>query len=645
MKKIQKFNRIVGLVVVIGLLSPSLPMHAYNRDYTVEIANEALKAYNSVGEEGQVEEVKVPETLPDMLKAFVKPYAATFVAPSERAMLQRAFEQLALPDLPLDQSVIDEGTVKELELLRGGNRSEDTLINRLTQFNGDSLLSTVVGRKSMIEAITMPIDDLEQVTNRQRVIKLLTEKDFLRKRCFALLQKMKEAEPYLFEIYARNGITKGEEAVYPSPFMRMIGLGEVPSAITLGNRLFALLVPYAAAAAGITGGLTQHPGMPPALKPQFVAFSLIEAVSVPLIAGQVKSITHIIKNMQDRLIHVATFMRSAQALMQLLAGQKDVVRFMPQLDEALELVQSGPQASKKFNYLNKLLQKSAFDEGAPSALSSPGNVLVAYKYMVDKAIRGEYEPFMRVVGELDSYVALAQKIVAHKDQPAKFCFAGFEQNKDQPMIKATNFWNPFIDQKVVVPNTVSLGTGAERNIILSGPNTGGKSTVMKALMMSVLMAQAYGVAPAEDLKITPFSKLITYLNITDDTGAGVSLFKAEVQRASELMNMLKALPENQFAFVMIDEIFTGTSPDKAEQLSYQFMNKLSEFKNVIFINATHFKKLNVLEQETGGQVKNYHTGVITDDAGRVVKYTYKLVPGPTTVSSAQQVAEESGIEF
>ena len=96
---------------------------------------------------------------------------------------------------------------------------------------------------------------------------------------------------------------------------------------------------------------------------------------------------------------------------------------------------------------------------------------------------------------------------------------------------------------------------------------------------------------------------------------------------------------------MIDEIFTGTSPDKAEQLSHQFMSKLSGLENVIFVNATHFKKLTQLEQEMAGQVKNYHTGVVTDDSGRVVKYTYKLVPGPNVVSSAEQVAEESGIEF
>ena len=265
--------------------------------------------------------------------------------------------------------------------------------------------------------------------------------------------------------------------------------------------------------------------------------------------------------------------------------------------------------------------------------------------MVDKAIRSEYGPVMRLVGELDTYVALAQKMVAHEDQPAKLCFAQFEVGKDKPMIQAINFWNPFIDHAKVVPNTVSLNTGAERNIILTGPNTGGKSTVMKALMMSIILAQTYGVAPADSLRITPFSKLITYLNIADDTGAGISLFKAEVKRASELMNMLKALPENQFAFVMIDEIFTGTSPDKAERLSYRFMKKVSEFKNVIFVNATHFKKLTELEQETGGVAKNYHTGVITDDTGRVVRYTYKLVPGPATVSSAEQVVEETGIEF
>ena len=643
MKKFQRAKRFAGLLIALGLLAPTGQIHAYNPEYIKNVGDEALKAYSLIGEEQAVEkEATLPTEFGDFFKALAKPYESTFVIPAERAMLQQAFEQLPLEELPLKQEVIDQGTVKELELLRGGTRAEDSLINRITETTAGSYLSTIIGRKSMIEAISMPVDDMDLVASRQEAIKVLIDRPVIRNRCYALLQKMRAAEPYFFDMYKKDGLTKPEEMLYPSPLLQLLGLGEVPGAVTFANRMTSALVPFIGATAVAEAAFAAKY---PNVRAVMGLYSGYSALMVTVLAGQRKAVTHMIKNMQERLINVATFVRSSQALLQFLTTQKGLAGSLPELKTALELVQVGSRASSKFNYLIKLLRKGTFDEGAPSAWSSPGNVLVAYKYMVDKSVRAEFTPLMKVVGQIDSYVALAQKMVAHKDLPAKFCFAEFETGENTPILDAQNFWNPFIDPQVVVPNSVSLGTGNERNLLISGPNTGGKSTIMKALMMNVLMAQTYGIAPAESLRFTPFSKLITYLNIADDTGAGISLFKAEVKRASELMATLEALPANQFAFVMIDEIFTGTAPDKAELLSHQFMSKLSTFKNVIFVNATHFKRLTDLEKETGGQVKNYHTGVITDDAGRVVKYTYQLVPGPNVVSSAQQVAEESGIQF
>lgn len=643
MKKFQKMNKFACLFVAFGLLAPTAQMHAYNSDYATQMANEALKAYDWVEE--KPEEAKLPQSFTEFVKAAAAPYRFDYKVPSLASVLKRSFENFPVTDFATAKPVIDSTTVVELELLRGGTRSGDTFIDRVTSTGEAALLQTVVGRQSMIEALTMPVDDMAVVQKRQAAIKALTEKNILRARCLALLQKMKEAEPYLSDMYMREGLNNAEEALYPNAMIKLMQLGESPAAVTFANRLATTVgVGLNVAVSAGLGYYAKH-GTDQDLKLQATINAPLYGFLGLIAAGDRKRVTNEIKRIQQMMIHVATFIRSAQALFQLVGTQPGLLKSMPEISKALDLLQGGSRASSKFIYLNNLLRKSTFDEGAPSALSSPGNVLVAYKYMTDKAIRAEFAPVMRAAGEIDTYVALAQKMVAHKDMPAQFCFAEFVESKEKPLLDAQGFWNPFIDPQVVVPNNVSLGTGAERNLLISGPNTGGKSTVMKALMMSVLMAQTYGIAPAESIRFTPFSKLITYLNIADDTGAGISLFKAEVKRASELMATLKALPANQFAFVMIDEIFTGTAPDKAEQLSHQFMSKLSEMQNVIFVNATHFKKLTDLEQQTGGQVKNYHTGVITDDTGRVVKYTYKLVPGPNVVSSAQQVAEESGIEF
>ena len=171
-----------------------------------------------------------------------------------------------------------------------------------------------------------------------------------------------------------------------------------------------------------------------------------------------------------------------------------------------------------------------------------------------------------MVGEIDVYVSLADKISTYDGNTyAAYCFVDFIEESDKPILEVQNFWHPFIDAEKIVSNSVSLNTGNERNMIITGPNTGGKSTTMKALASSVLLAQTFGIAPASSMRMTPFGVICTYLNISDDISSGLSLFKAEVKRFQDLMKATKKLPNGSFAFVILDEIFTGTSPDKAEE--------------------------------------------------------------------------------
>ena len=62
--------------------------------------------------------------------------------------------------------------------------------------------------------------------------------------------------------------------------------------------------------------------------------------------------------------------------------------------------------------------------------------------------------------------------------------------------------------------------------------------------------------------MTPFAAFNCYLNVTDDLSAGLSLFKAELKRAKELLQTIRGLPTNRFSFTLIDELFSGTSPQE-----------------------------------------------------------------------------------
>jgi DNA mismatch repair ATPase MutS len=321
---------------------------------------------------------------------------------------------------------------------------------------------------------------------------------------------------------------------------------------------------------------------------------------------------------------------------------EEIATHMPKLREIAQQLNGSRRKSAQFNELCSLLKESTFAPGDPSFFSSQGNILMAYQHMVNETVRREFTDAVNVLGELDLYVALAKKMKIHQKLPVHYSFVQFTEG-NTPSISASRFWNPFLPIETVVANSIEFNANGMNNMILTGPNTGGKSAMLKALMINILLAQTFGISASDQLTITPFTKLTCHMNITDDTGAGISLFKAEVQRAHELMEMVRKLGKNESAFIIIDEIFTGTSPDKAEELSYKFVRQLSDFPNVIFVSATHFKKLTSLEQETNGRCKNYHMSVITDDSGNVVKYTYTLAQGPSPVNNAAQIAHEEGI--
>lgn len=652
-------------------------VNTYDQPFFNKIGEELLKGHTVVNEKPSEKPIVEQGLLVNAKKLF-KSWESNFVPLSRPNALNKVFGELGLGSDQLSiGGVIDHTTIQELEMIRGGSETAaNTLLRSITASYKQQTGLTVIGEKKCAEMLCAPLSDSNDLKVRRDIIKALSSDATLLQELSSSLQTMKESEQYILDFYGKDGISDAEKAAYPTALTSLMGLDEVPTIISCTNRMFAFMLsplwmPTCATIGtviAVTTALWPHYDPNDPLYPQaaFLASTIataawaqntnplmlkMQALFLPLSIpnmGVAKSIAHAIMDMQERVIGVSTYMRAAKQVTQMIDAHPELAVLMPQAHAQLQkLSNQDDSVSAKYAYLNALLHDaSTFDAGDPSYFSSPGNILVAYKYLSDKAIRSEYASVVNFIGEIDTYAALANKINMHAQyNNAPFCFVEFIDQSEKPELVVNEFWHPFVDPAHVVSNSVALNNGSERNMIITGPNTGGKSTNMKALALSVLLAQTFGIAPAASMQITPFSVLCSYLNITDDTSAGLSLFKAEVKRVQAIMDAIKGLSKGQYAFVMFDEIFTGTSPDKAEQLSFECMKKCSEYERVIFVTATHFKKLTELEKVTHGLIKNYQVGVITDEHGQVVQYTYKLVPGISQINSAQQVAEETGLTF
>ena len=294
--------------------------------------------------------------------------------------------------------------------------------------------------------------------------------------------------------------------------------------------------------------------------------------------------------------------------------------------------------SSKLHQLANLLLTNTFS-GEPSYFSFKGRVLAAYALM--KEIRQELAPALFALGEVDAYLSCAKLMEKHENKENRFTFATYV-DQDAPYINLQNMWHPFVSSEKAIANSIELGGQYTKNIILTGPNAGGKSTFSKGLATSLLLAQTIGIVPAQSLVFTPFAKINTYMNITDDTAAGNSLFKSEVLRAQQLLETINTLDKNKFSFSVIDEMFSGTSPKEGEAASYAVAKNLATNSNSIAVIATHFPKLKELET-TLGTFKNYQVRVIRYDDGSF-SYPFKLEEGAADQNVALDILQQQGFD-
>lgn len=182
-----------------------------------------------------------------------------------------------------------------------------------------------------------------------------------------------------------------------------------------------------------------------------------------------------------------------------------------------------------------------------------------------------------------------------------------------------------------IPNTVSWSS--HRHAILTGPNRGGKSTLCKAIGVSLLCAQSWGYAYATKMQLTPFSYIETALHPADELGT-LSLFEAEIEFAKTVLNH-----STEPVFVMMDEIFHSTNARDGLAASRVFLSQLYDLPNVTSLISTHYKEL---PTEFSDNVLPWAMDAMEGDDGKL-QYSYKLVAGVSDKSSVMEILEERGL--
>jgi hypothetical protein len=252
-----------------------------------------------------------------------------------------------------------------------------------------------------------------------------------------------------------------------------------------------------------------------------------------------------------------------------------------------------------------------------------GAVLALY-WKIKDVCASVMKPIIEYIGILDAWSSLAL---------SEYNIPEFRWNLDKPLINIEGFWNPMISKDTAVLNDIKCGgNNGCQNVIITSPNASGKSTCMKAIIECLLLAQTICLTPANKCELTPFKYIATYLNIPDTQGKE-SLFQAEMARCYKQIEDLKALNSSEFAFTIMDEIFTSTNHVEGIAGTYGVMRKMATFNNSVCLITTHFDAIKKAFSKDG-RFKNYHLPIIvkssdptdTSSSKSIIK-TYKLVEG------------------
>jgi DNA mismatch repair protein MutS len=208
-------------------------------------------------------------------------------------------------------------------------------------------------------------------------------------------------------------------------------------------------------------------------------------------------------------------------------------------------------------------------------------------------------------------------------------------------IHINNGRHPVIEKMIpgerFVPNTIAMDDTENQVLVITGPNMAGKSTVLRQVALTVIMAQMGGFVPAESADIAITDRIFTRVGALDNLSQGQSTFMVEMQ---ETANILHAASSK--SLVIMDEIGRGTSTFDGLSIAWAVAEYLHDANGhgVKTLFATHYHELTELADQKG-RVKNYNIAVKewNDD----IIFLRKLVPGGTNRSYGIQVARLAGI--
>lgn len=190
-----------------------------------------------------------------------------------------------------------------------------------------------------------------------------------------------------------------------------------------------------------------------------------------------------------------------------------------------------------------------------------------------------------------------------------------------------------------IPNDIVLNGGSNPApcSLVTGPNMGGKSTILRQTCISVIMAQIGCYVPASECKLTVVDKIFTRIGAYDLIIEGKSTFLVELEETADILNH-----SSEDSLVIIDELGRGTSTFDGTAISIATLEYISRIIKCRCLFSTH---LHLLCDEFSNDTKvlPFHMDLKLNNETKSITFLYKFISGTCPKSYGMNVAQLAGI--
>ena len=212
--------------------------------------------------------------------------------------------------------------------------------------------------------------------------------------------------------------------------------------------------------------------------------------------------------------------------------------------------------------------------------------------------------------------------------------------KEESFLILKDMVHPFLNvgqDNEVIPNDIIIGGDNPRAILLTGPNMGGKSTLLRQACLAIIMAQLGCFVPASYCELSPVDRIFTRIGANDNIFEGQSTFMVELEETAQILHN-----STSKSFVILDELGRGTSTFDGTAIAHSVLHYLLKEKRTLLMFATHYHLL-VEDWKDDKELALYHMSCFEDLDENIVTFLYKSVEGACPSSRGMNVARMAKI--